>query len=276
MKAFPLALIVISISIICILNIGLVSALEQNEISISPNWSKSTPYQGDSTTVTLRLTSTSSEQIKIYRVGLHFDWMPADSFFTLDLSDDPVAVPASGINIFEPMVIQIPTNVSAGAHTYFIGIDGTQAPYYDTFSWDSSSFTLQILDYGSKVYDTLKAQVDNNISRAVNAAYQSAEAQSLLEQAQNERAEAIDWANAKNWAAAASTLHNAYDHLEQAEAAEQLYAGQQTLLLIVAVIVVIVVISVIAVMMRKRRKQPEAVVDQSVDQSLETQDSTPD
>ena len=99
MKAFTRALIVLSLSIICILNIGLVSAVEQGEISVVPSWSDSTPYQGDTVTVTLRLTSTSSEQLKIYRVGLHFDWMPEGSFFTLDLTDDPVTVPATGTHV---------------------------------------------------------------------------------------------------------------------------------------------------------------------------------
>jgi hypothetical protein len=154
MKALRI-LIVLSLSIICILNIGLVSAVEQSEISVGPSWSDSTPYQGDTVTVTLRLTSTSSEQLKIYRVGLHFDWMPEGSFFTLDLFDEPVVVPSMGTHIFDLMVIQIPADASAGAHSYFIGIDGAETPYYDSFSWDSSSLTLQILDSGSKVYDTL-------------------------------------------------------------------------------------------------------------------------
>jgi hypothetical protein len=154
MKALRI-LIVLSLSIICILNIGLVSAVEQSEISVGPSWSDSTPYQGDTVTVTLRLTSTSSEQHIIYRVGLHFDWMPEGSFFTLDLFDEPVVVPSMGTHIFDLMVIQIPADASAGAHSYFIGIDGAETPYYDSFSWDSSSLTLQILDSGSKVYDTL-------------------------------------------------------------------------------------------------------------------------
>jgi hypothetical protein len=155
MKAFPRALIAISISIIFILNIGVVSAVEQSEISVVPSWSVSTPYQGDRVAVTLRLTSTSSEQLEIYRVGLHFDWIPEGTFFTLDLSAEPVVVPSMGTHIFEQMVIQIPADASPGEHSYFIGIDGTETPYYDSFAWDSSSLTLQILDAESKVSDTL-------------------------------------------------------------------------------------------------------------------------
>jgi len=203
MRAFPRDLIAISISIIFILNIGLVSAFEQSEISVVPSWSVSTPYQGDRVTVTLRLTSTSSEQLNIYRVGFHFDWMPEGSFFTLDLFDEPVVVPSMGKHLFEEMVIRIPADASPGAHSYFIGIDGTETPYYDSFSWDSSSLTLQILDVKSKVYDTLL-----------------------------------------------------------------LYVTIAAIAVVTAVVIVVVV--------RKRRKQPDEVVDQAVDEQMETQDSTPE
>jgi len=283
MKGFPLVLIAIFISIICIFNVCLVSALEEGDISVTPSWSKSTPSQGDSVTVTLRLTSTSSEQIRIYRVGLHFDWMAEGSFFTLDLTGDPVTVPSQGLQIFDALAIQIPAEVSVGSHSYYVAIDGAEAPYYDSFSWDSSSFTVEIQGSSSKLYAAMLTQLDENISSAVNAGYQSSEAKSLLAQAQNERAEAATLARSGNWEEAISTLQDAFSHLEQAEAAEQqpLGAGPLTLLLYGGIIAAVVVIPiVILVVMRKKRKEPEEAVDQTVDQSVdeqpETQDSTPE
>jgi hypothetical protein len=270
MKAFPLALIVISISIICILNIGLVSALNEDEISISPTWKTMAPYQGESTYVKLTLTSSSAEQLRIFRVGLHFDWMASGSFFTLDLTDDPVVFPSQGLHIFDSLVIQIPPNASIGSHSYFIGIDGAEAPYYESFSWDSPSFTLQIQESASSTFYELKAQVYNNITKAVNAAYQSAEAQSLLDQANTEYAHAIELEYESKWSEALLALQNASSYLEQAEVAEKRSFGidQQTLLLIVAVAAIVVVV-IIVVVMRRRRKKTDATAD-VVDQSLET------
>jgi len=277
MKGFPLSLIAISISILCILNVGLVSALENENISITPSWSKATPSQGDSLTVTLRLTSTASEQIRIYRVGLHFDWMAEGSFFTLDLTSDPVSVPSEGLQIFDSLAIQIPADASIGSHSYYVAIDGAEAPYYESFSWDSSSFTVEILESSSKLYATTLTQLDANISSAVNAGYQSSEAQSLLTQAQTERAEAIVLASSGDWDEAISKLQDAFSHLQQAEAAEQQATGTGplTLLLyggIIAVVVVIVVI--IIVVMRRKRKTPDEAVDQTVDQSFDEQPET--
>ena len=279
MKGFPLSLIAISISILCILNVGLVSALENENISITPSWSKATPSQGDSLTVTLRLTSTASEQIRIYRVGLHFDWMAEGSFFTLDLTSDPVSVPSEGLQIFDSLAIQIPADASIGSHSYYVAIDGAEAPYYESFSWDSSSFTVEILESSSKLYTARLTQLDANISSAVNAGYQSSEAQSLLTQAQTERAEAIVLASSGDWDEAISKLQDAFSHLQQAEAAEQQATGTGplTLLLyggIIAVVVVIVVI--IIVVMRRKRKTPDEAVDQTVDEQPETQDYEPE
>ena len=275
MKAFSLTLIVISFSIICVLNISLVSAVEQDELSVTPIWSTSTPYQGSSPATTLRLISTYSEQLKIYRVGIHFDWMPSDSFFTLDLSNDPVVVPSQGLHIFEMMVIQIPANVSVGSHSYYVAIDGTEAPYYDSFTWDSSFFTVQILESSSKVYDTMLTQLDNDINSAVNALYQNDEAKNLLAQAQNKRAEAVALANAGKWEEAISNLQQASNHLEQAELAEQLNAeqnaGLQTLLLYLGIIAIVVVIVVTIVMVLRKKRKTDEAVDQTVDQTVDEQ-----
>jgi hypothetical protein len=279
MKGFPLALIAISIGIICIFNVGLVSALEDENISITPSWSKATPSQGDSVTVTLRLTSTSSEQIRIYRVGLHFDWMAEGSFFTLDLTSDPVTVPSQGLQIFDSLAIQIPVDASIGSHSYYVAIDGAEAPYYESFSWDSSSFTVEILESGSKLYDAMLTQVDANISSAVNAGYQSSEAKSLLTQAQTERAEAVVLASSGDWDEAISKLQDAFSHLQQAEAAEQQAAGTGplTLLLYGGIIAAVVVIVVVIVMvMRRKRKTPDEAVDQTDDQTFDEQTETQD
>jgi hypothetical protein len=279
MKGFPLALIAISISIICILNVGLVSALEEGDISITPSWSKSTPSQGDNAAVTLRLTSTSSEQLRIYRVGLHFDWMSEGNFFTLDLTDDPVTVPSQGLHIFDSLAIQIPADVSVGSHSYYVAIDGAEAPYYDSFSWDSSQFTVQILESSSMSYNAMLLQLDESISSAVNAGYQSSEAKSLLAQAQNERAEAIALANSGNYEEAISTLQHAFTHLGEAEVAEQQASNIEplTLLLYGGIIAVVVVIAVaIFIVIRRRRKKPDEEVDQTNEEQPETQNSTPE
>lgn len=280
MKAFPLRLIAISIGIICILNVGFVSALNSGDVSVSPKWTTEVHYQGDTATIQLILTSNSSDQLTIYYVGIHFDWMSADKFVGLDLSSNPVVVPGYGVQVFDPMAIQISANVSAGAHSYFIGIDGTEGSSSVAFSWDSPTLTLQILDSNSKIFNELLPQVANNMSRAINATYQGSEAQSLLDKAKTEYSQSIMSASQEKWAEAISSLQNASNYLEQAEAAEQLYteqnAQQQTLLvyLAIAAVAVIIAVSVIAVIVRRKRKRKQtdfAVEDSVYDDSVDDQ-----
>lgn len=271
MKASHLALIAVLVCIVCLLNIGLVSALSQGEISVTPSWTSPAVGKGAITAVTIRLTSSSSDDLTIYRVGVHFDWMDSGSFYTLDLSDDPVFVPSQGIYIFQQMTIQIPADVSAGSHSYSIAIDGTQGSSATSFSWDSSNFELEITESSSITYDALRVQVANAISEAETAAYQNAEAKSLLEEANEAYGQALILASQNKTDEAIASLQNASNLLNQAKAAEQQNGtqenpGLQTLILFLAAgaVVAVVVGVTIALLVRRKDKATESMVDDSV------------
>jgi len=271
MKASQLGLIAVFMCIICLLNTGLVSALSQGEISVMPSWTSPTVGIGSTAVVTIRLTSSSSDALTIYRVGVHFDWMDSGSFFTLDLTDDPVVVPSQGIHIFQQMTIQVPANVSAGSHSYSIAIDGTQGSSATSFSWDSSNFALEITESSSSNYDALRTQVATALSEAETASYQNAQAKSLLEQANAAYGQALILANQNKLNEAIAALQNASSLLDQAEAADQQNdtpqnLGLQTLMLfLVAGAVVAVVVGVtIALLVRRKDKAAESMVDDSV------------
>jgi hypothetical protein len=271
MKASQFVFIAVFLSIICLLNTGLASALSQGEISVTPSWTSPTVGIGSITSVTIRLTSSSDDELAIYRVGVHFDWMASGSFFTLDLTDDPVVVSSQGLYVFQQMTIQIPANVSAGSHSYSIAIDGTEGTSATTFSWDSSDFTLEITESSSSTYDTLRVQVATALSEAEDAAYQNAEAKSLLEQANEAYGEALIFANQNEMDEAVASLQSASSLLDQAAAAEQQNGAQQNsglqtlILFLVAGAVVAVVVGVtIALLLRRKDKAAESVVDGSV------------
>jgi len=260
-----------SISLICILCCSLVFALNPDEASVSLFWSSQTVYPGDMVSVRLTLKSNYAEQLKIYYIGLHFDWMDPDGFYGSDLSANPVIVPSFGTYIFDAIAIQIPLNVSAGSHSYFVGIDGTEGLSLSNFSWDSPALTIQIHGVTEKIYNGLVSQVESKLNEAIGANYKSAEAQSLLQQAQYEYNRAHSLANEERWNEALSRLYNATDLLEQADESEQVSeeqkAEQQSLLFYLAIIAiaVIVVVSIIVVVLRKKRKQPDSVADQQVE-----------
>ena len=270
-RPFRLMLIVTSISLICILCCSLVSALNQDEASVTLSPPNLTGYHGDTISIRITFKSSSADQLKIYRIGLQFDWMPSDSFSGLDLSDSPVTVPSQGTYIFDPIAIQIPLNATAGPHSYFVGIDGTEGLSASSFSWNSPSFTIEIHDILESIYSDMLPTVENKLNGAKSANYASSEAQSLLQQAQVEFENATSLATQGRWTEAIYNIEIANDFLDQAYAAEQSgaeqQAGLQSLLFYLAIIaiVVIIVVSIIVVVVRKKRKQTDAGADQPVE-----------
>lgn len=263
MKSFRLMSIAACFSIVFALFSGVSFALDQDEANVSVTWSNTTLYQGSGVTVTVVFDSDSSEELTIYYVGLNFDWMDSDAFVGPDLSNNPVTISAYGSHTFGPIAILIPENVSVGAHNYFVGIDGLEGESAG-FSWDSPTQTLQIQDYETLIYNSLLTQVAGNITAADSGTYQSSEAQSLLQQAKNEYALALSFANAENWEEAIPALQKAYTYLEQADAEEQDYIAaknQQGDLLIIVGVAAAAVVAVLAIILMLRRKR-KAPVDQ--------------
>ena len=252
------------LSIICALFSGVSSvvfALNQDEARVSVAWSTKTPYQGSNPIVTVFFINDSPETLTIDYFGLNFDWMDSNSFVGLVLSDDPVFIPAYGNQYFPPVTVQIPEDASLGPHSYFVGINGVQNESTD-FSWNSSTITLVVELSGQDVYSGLVTQVASDIAEAVDAEYQSSEAQSFLDQAEIEYSQALSYANEENWVEAFSTLQTASSYLEQADTEEQNYvepkSEEDPLLIIVgaAVVVLVAVLTVILVMKKRRHPYP--------------------
>jgi hypothetical protein len=264
MKLFRIVLVVACFSITCALFSGVVSALEQNDASVTLIWSNPTPYQGSNAIVRVSFKSNYAEALTVYYVGLHFDWMDSDTFVGPDLSDNPVIIPGYGSYTFDPISLLIPENVSVGTHSYFVGIDGLEGA--TGFSWDSQTQTLEIQSYKVEIYDTLRAKVASNITEAANRTYQSSEAQSLLGQAENAYAQALSLANEDDWEDAIAALQSAYSYIDQANMEEQNYveaeSQQNQLLLIVGVAVVAVVAVLIIILLVRRKRKETAPVNQ--------------
>jgi hypothetical protein len=277
MKALALMLLIISTSIICVLNISPVFALEQDDISISPSWSAIKFYQGDAVSVKLILSNKSPEPVSIYYLGIHFDWMEADSFHGRDLSSDPITVDAQDVYVFQPMAITIPTDVNVGLHDYTLAVEGIEGESTTSFSWDSQPRDIYIQHAKNKVFDALLSNLTSMLNE--NVTYQSSQAQSLIEQAENEYAQAVTLSYSDQWDDAITHLQNAVDYVEQAEDAEQQATVQnvelQRLLIIIAPIATAVIVSIIVILVWHRRTKPPTEEDQT-QEPQETQDDTPE
>lgn len=154
LKSIRVMVAVTVIAVIFLCSVNVVSAQSSNEASVSVLWVNQTVHPGDTVTVIITLTSNSADQLVISRIGLHFDWMEENQFYTSDLTANPVTVPAGSTHAFDTLAIQIPPYVTAGSHSYYVAVDGAQGSSSTPWSWDSDAKTVEISAGGANTAPT--------------------------------------------------------------------------------------------------------------------------
>ena len=138
MKAFKIFLIVVFL--VVYLCSGVVSALTltSDQASVRALVSDVEPQAGDTITVYFYFSNNYTNSLNLTFVGLHFDWMPQETFYGFNLSSTPLTVESGTDHFFEqPINVNIPTDVN-GLHTYTVGVEGNVGSSSDTFSLDST------------------------------------------------------------------------------------------------------------------------------------------
>lgn len=255
MKLNRLVFVIICLSIISAFLIGPTIALEENEATATAFWLTEPINQGSIETVTIFFVNNSPQELQIYLVGLHFDWMETDQFVGNNLSNDPVVIPSYESYTFNSIAVDIPADTSLGSHNYFVGIDGLEGG--EDFSWNSPTFNLIVQNSAEITYNNLKTTISNKISEAVAENYRSSEAQSLLGQAQNAYSQAISSADSSNWDYAISLLQSASNYIEQAEVKEEEFietsGSIDPLVILIGIGVIVIVVLVIIIFVRQKR-----------------------
>lgn len=116
---------------------GVVSALNADQASAAAYWSSDIIYPGETLVVRITFSSNIAEPLQLGAIGVHLDWMEEGLFIGPTLSE---TVPGYGNYTSDPIIFQVPANVSAGAHSYTIAVDGNQSG--SEFSWDSATMQL--------------------------------------------------------------------------------------------------------------------------------------
>jgi hypothetical protein len=260
-KKLRLLLAVFACSLIaCAMFSGLASALSQEEATASVAWVPLAPLPGNSATASVIFINNSPDNLTVESVSIHFDWMGAGLYVGATLPN-PVTVPVNDSQVLSPLLINIPSNVTSGTHTYTVGIDGVQGTA--DFSWDSTQLMVTIGAGDSSLsFNSLNTTVAGKLSTAENANYRSSQAKALLQQAIDANTQAQSQAETQEWALATASLQTAFSLLDQAATAEQNYKPtfwDQYLLMVIVGVVVAAVVAVLLVlfMVRRKRKQPE-------------------
>ena len=146
MKALRTACLVAIVTVV-FLSIGVVSALQSSDVTITAFLTNSSPRPGDSITVNVTFDSKIAAEIQIYAIGIHADWMAADSLYGPNFSSEPVTVEANGLYSTR-FTATVPVGTSIGAHTYYVGVDGIDSSG-TPFSLNSVESVLQVVSTSS-------------------------------------------------------------------------------------------------------------------------------
>jgi preprotein translocase subunit SecG len=138
---------IVTVLAVVFLSIGLVSALSSSDVVIHASLSNPTPRAGDMVLVSVTFQSNVAQELKIYAIGVHADWMDATQLYGPNLSSDPQTVEANGVYSTQ-FSLPIPSSASVGTHTFTIGVDGLDASG-NAFSLDSAQSQVQVLDASS-------------------------------------------------------------------------------------------------------------------------------
>jgi heme/copper-type cytochrome/quinol oxidase subunit 2 len=143
---------------------GITSAitLTPDQASVRAFVSDPEPQAGDTITVSIFFQNKYTDALTITYVGLHFGWMPTDSFYGFNLSSTPITV-AAGTDYFfqQPINIKIPTTTN-GVQNYFAAIDGSVGTSSDTFSINSETAQIMVIGTGPTPTPTAPANTNSN------------------------------------------------------------------------------------------------------------------
>jgi hypothetical protein len=231
-----------------------VNALNSNEWSFTYALSSSTNYQGDSGTITITFYSSCPDQLQISSAGIQFDWMTTPNTETVNSPN----IATGNQYTFNAISFSIPSDASVGSHSFTLSIQGQQK---QLLGWNSISVTgtgsINVLDAYEKIYNQNVQSVSSSLTNAQNSNYQSPNAQSLLQQANNMYNQATSLANQGQWQNAVNDLNTASNDLSQAQAAEASYTTPTPTpeFPTIAVLAIFLAVSLLAVTMLTIRKR---------------------
>jgi len=127
------------------LSSGFASAITQDEGSANALFSSETLQAGQTVNVMLFFGSQSADTLQISYISIHFDWLPGSTYLGLNLTDAPVTIAAGGDHVFQAISVKIPDDISGGGHNFTIAVDGTDITTSSSFSWESATFTKEII-----------------------------------------------------------------------------------------------------------------------------------
>jgi hypothetical protein len=131
--------------LVLVLSVGLVSALEQHEASVTKFMAGDTKERGEETSIRILFTSNADINLSVYYVGVHFDWLETDELIGINYANNPKIVQPNKDLVVDIINYTVPTSANLGTHSYYVGVDGYDQNG-DPFSWTSEEAAITVIN----------------------------------------------------------------------------------------------------------------------------------
>ena len=107
-------------------------------IFVNGSLPNNTLYQGQVYGLNLTVTNNENYPVQIYSVGVNYDWMKSDIFYTLDTGNSYTQIEANSQTNIGTIVVSCDNNVPIGYHAFYYKV---QLSWYNTYTsaWDNET-----------------------------------------------------------------------------------------------------------------------------------------
>ena len=129
MKGFRLLSVGILLLVSAITIAGQANAA--TNVYVNGSLPNNTLFQGQVYGLNLTVTNNENYQVRIYSVGVNYDWMKSDTFYTLDTGNSYTQVEANSQTNIGTIMVSCDNNVPIGYHAFYYKV---QLSWYNTYT----------------------------------------------------------------------------------------------------------------------------------------------
>jgi|GEM_PF-4045201 len=121
MKGMKTILVLILIFAFMVISAGIASAAVN--VYVNATMPYDVLYQGDITSANITVKNNENFPVRIYSIGVHYDWMPTNVFSSVDFGGNYVQVESNGVTSPGQLLIQCDNNVTTGYHSFYYNVN---------------------------------------------------------------------------------------------------------------------------------------------------------
>jgi hypothetical protein len=183
-------------------------------------------YSGEMSSATVTIKNNENFPIRVYSVGVHYEWMPENVFTSMDFGGGYVQVESNGMATLGQLLIHCDDNASIGYHSFYYKV---QLEWYNSYTgaWLNETVTQPgtiYVESPQKPYALQELQFANRtVSDAKNANFSSRRAVQDLQYAIDSLNDGWSAYSQNDYARAINCSHAAIDFISDAKIAERGY-----------------------------------------------------